>query len=52
VEQVFVDHLYNKNVRVERHKKAESIHISPADDDDTQQYPVVMGVRGVEEYGM
>jgi phenol 2-monooxygenase len=52
VEQVFVDHLHNKNVRVERHKAAESLHISPIADDNTQQFPVVVGVRDIGNNGM
>ncbi|KAJ5981489.1 hypothetical protein N7522_013910 [Penicillium canescens] len=51
VEQVFVDHLLKKNVRVERHKAAESLHISPTADDDTQQFPVVVGVRCIGNNG-
>lgn len=52
VEQVFVDYLVSKNVYVERHKVAESLHLLSDDGDDTQQFPVIVGARGVEKYGM
>ncbi|OQE77469.1 hypothetical protein PENNAL_c0061G00603 [Penicillium nalgiovense] len=50
VEQVFVDYLVSKNVYVERHKVAESLHLLSDDGDDTQQFPVIVGARGVEKY--
>ncbi|KAJ6111278.1 hypothetical protein N7486_003513 [Penicillium sp. IBT 16267x] len=51
VEQVFLDHLYDKNVHVERHKLAEYLHLSPPDVDERQQFPVIVGVRGIGTYG-
>lgn len=52
MEQVFFDHLDDKNVHVERHKVAEHLHLSPVDVDEREQFPVVVGVRGAETYGM
>lgn len=52
MEQVFLDHLNDKGVQVERHKVAENLHLSPADVDDGEEFPVVVGVRCAGTYGM
>jgi phenol 2-monooxygenase len=52
VEQVFLDHLDDKDVQVERHKVAEQLHLSSADVDEEEQFPVVVGVRCAGTYGM
>ncbi|KAJ5797823.1 uncharacterized protein N7503_007119 [Penicillium pulvis] len=50
VEQVFLDHLDDKDVQVERHSVAEHLHLSPADVDEGEQFPVVVGVRCAGTY--
>ncbi|KAJ5538357.1 hypothetical protein N7494_007836 [Penicillium frequentans] len=51
VEQVFLDHLDDKDVQVERHSVAEHLHLFPADIDEGEQFPVVVGVRCAGTYG-
>ncbi|KAJ5549070.1 hypothetical protein N7513_006304 [Penicillium frequentans] len=50
VEQVFLDHLDDKAVQVERHSVAEHLHLSPVDVDEGEQFPVVVGVRCAGTY--
>ena len=52
MEQVFLDHLDDKAVQVERHSVAEHLHLSPVDVDEGEQFPVVVGVRCAGTYGM
>lgn len=52
VEQVFIDCLNEKrHVRVEWHKRAESLHITNVADNDEKGFPVVVGVRRIREEG-
>ncbi|KAJ5243929.1 hypothetical protein N7489_004025 [Penicillium chrysogenum] len=52
VEQVLVDYLRNKNVYVERHKEAKTLHLLPVDGEDKEEFPVIVRARSVEKCGM
>lgn len=52
VEQVLVDYLRNKNVYVERHKEAKTLHLLPVDREDKEEFPVIVRARSVEKCGM
>ena len=52
VEKAIIDYLNEKQqVRVERHKRAESLHITSTADNDEKDFPVVVGVRRLREEG-
>lgn len=52
VEQVFIDYLNEKRqVRVEWHRRAESLCITNVADDDEKDFPVVVGVRKLRDEG-
>ncbi|KAJ6157157.1 hypothetical protein N7497_006042 [Penicillium chrysogenum] len=52
VEQVLVDYLRNKNVYVERHKEAKTLHLLPVDGEDKEEFPVIVRARSVEKCGV
>lgn len=52
VEQALIDYLNEKqHARVEWHKRAESLYIANAADNDEKEFPVIVGVKGLEEDG-
>ncbi|KAI9932566.1 hypothetical protein MW887_008811 [Aspergillus wentii] len=54
VEQAFIEHLDKKDIHVEWHREAESLHFSPDAGGDTQHFPVNVGVKadGSNAYGL
>ena len=49
---MFIDYLNEKRqVRVERHQRAESLHFTSTTDNDEKDFPVVMEVRRLREEG-
>ncbi|KAJ5859626.1 hypothetical protein N7534_004903 [Penicillium rubens] len=52
VEQVLVDYLRNKNVYVERHKEAKTLHLLPVGGEDKEEFPVIVRARSVEKCGV
>lgn len=52
VEQAFLDHLNSsRDVHIEWHKRAESLHINESRVDDGKDFPVIVGVRRVADNG-
>ena len=52
VEQTLIDYLDEKQrVRVEWRKRAESLHIANASDNDAKEFPVIVGVKRLKKDG-
>lgn len=52
VEQTLIDYLDEKQrVRVEWRKRAKSLHIANASDNDAKEFPVIVGVKRLKKDG-